>query len=99
MSEQHTRHEAGNWDNLSPRQVLSVLVYELYNPVSLLGSHLNRITGDEDPLTEDEYDSIFEQMQGAVSQLSKTVVTLKRYAQDHAKDIELPPDPPDVTIE
>jgi len=64
-------------------QVLKVLVYELYNPVSLLGNHLNRLVGDDDPLTEEEYESIFEQMQTAVRQLSKTVVHLRQYVQEN----------------
>jgi polyphosphate kinase len=82
MSEHAPRHDPQYWENLSAEQVLEVLVYELYNPVSLLGSHLNRITADEDPLTEEEYEDIFEQMQKAVRQLSKTVVHLRRYMQD-----------------
>lgn len=79
MSEQPTRHEVQRWEALSPEQVLEVLVRELYNPVSLLGSQLKRLMEDEDPLSEDEYDEIFEQMDHAVRQLSKTVVHLKLY--------------------
>jgi K+-sensing histidine kinase KdpD len=82
MSEQNPRHDSHNWDTLTPREVLATLVYELYTPVSALGSHLNRLTGEDDPLSEEEYEAIFEQMQQSVRQLSKTVVHLRRYMQD-----------------
>lgn len=81
MNEQ--RQDMQNWDHLSPEQVLKTLVYEIYSPVSLLGSQLKRLTDDEDPLTEDDYEQIFAQMDTAVRQLSKTVVHLKRYTNDH----------------
>ncbi len=90
--QKHTgRHEEQDWDNLAPEEVLALVVYELYNPVSLLGSQLNYITNDEDPLTEEEYEHIFQQMQEAVDQLSKTVVNLKRYTstnQLNTPDVE-----------
>ena len=72
-----------HWEHLPPDEVLKVLVMELYHPVSLLGSHLKRITDDEDPLTEDDTEEIFEQMHNAIRQLSKTVVNLKRYTQEN----------------
>ncbi len=83
MNEQPHRYESRNWETMTPPQVLEALIYDLYNPVSLIGSHLNRLTGDEDPLTEEEYEVIFEQMQVAVRHLSKVVVNLRRYLQDH----------------
>ncbi len=86
MSEQPIRHDSHTWDGMTPDQVLAALVYELYNPVSLLGSHLKRLTDDDDPLTEEDYESIFAQMHGAVRQLSKTVVHLKRYTQDRSQE-------------
>jgi len=79
-------HSPQDWSSMTPRQVLKMLVHELYNPVSLLGSQLNRITEDEDPLTEEEYEEIFEHMQKAVGRLSKTVVQLRRYVQDHEQE-------------
>jgi hypothetical protein len=79
MSDQPTRPDNQNWDKLSPEQVLEALVYELYHPVSTLGSQLKRLTGDDDPISEEEYEAIFAQMDSAVRQLSKTVVHLKRY--------------------
>ena len=82
MSDQPTRPDSHNWDALSPEQVLEALVYELYRPVSLLGSQLKRLTADDDPLSEEDYEAIFEQMDSAVRQLSKTVVHLKRYTEE-----------------
>ena len=67
---------------LQPQQVIESLVYELYNPVSLLGSQLSRLTDDDDPISEEEYEQIFDQMHGAVRQLSKTIVQLKRYSEE-----------------
>jgi hypothetical protein len=75
------RPDTQHWEALAPEQVLDLLVYELYSPVSTLGSQLKRLTGDDDPLSEDEYDAIFEQMDQAVRELSKTVVHLKRYTE------------------
>jgi hypothetical protein len=83
MSDPSGRHDTQQWDNLSPEQLLKTLLYEIYNPVSTLGSQLKRLTSDEDPLTEEEYDEILSQMDAAVRQLSKTVVHLKRYTNDH----------------
>lgn len=88
MSEQTIRTDSHAWESLTPDQVLTALVYELYSPVSLLGSHLKRLIDDDDPLTEDDYEAIFEQMHGAVRQLSKTVVNLKRYTQDRSQESE-----------
>lgn len=94
MSEQSARQEPHSWENMTPEAVLTDLVYELYNPVSLLGSQLDRLIADDDPLTEDEYEAIFEQMQQAVRQLSRTVVNLKRYTKDIRPDVAEVPDPP-----
>lgn len=91
MADQGSRTDPQNWDTLTPQQVLHTLAYELYHPVSMLGSHLNRLVSEDDPLTEDDYEQIFEQMQDAVRQLSRTVVHLKQYAQAHA-----PPALPDA---
>lgn len=79
MSEHASRFDTQDWELMTPREVLAALVYELYNPVSALGSHLNRLTGEDDPLSEEEYEAIFDQMQQSVRQLSRTVVHLRRY--------------------
>jgi K+-sensing histidine kinase KdpD len=79
MHEPTNRPDSQHWEGLAPTQVLDALVYELYNPVSTLGSQLKRLTDDDDPISEEEYEEIFTQMHNAVRQLSKTVVNLKRY--------------------
>jgi hypothetical protein len=81
MSEQPARQDPQQWESLSPEQVIDSLIYEIYNPVSLLGSQLKRLTDDEDAISEDDYEAIFEQMHQAVRQLSRTVVHLKRYSE------------------
>jgi hypothetical protein len=92
MSEQSSHSETHEWEHLPPGKVLEMVVFELYNPVSLLGSQLNRLTAEDDPMTEEEYEAIFEQMQAAVRQLSKTVVSLKRYARLRFPDAPLDDD-------
>lgn len=91
MSDQTSRHDAHPWAGLTPTQVLSTVVNDLYGSVSLLGRHLNRLIGEDDPLTEEEYDTIFEQMDGAVRHLSTTIVSLKRYAQEHTEETDTTP--------
>lgn len=85
MSEQSARIDPQQWESLPPEQVVDSLLYEIYNPVSLLGSQLKRLTDDDDPLSEDDYEAIFEQMHQAVRQLSRTVVHLKRYSEIRKK--------------
>lgn len=77
------RPDSQQWDALSPEEVIDAAVYELYNPVSLLSSQLKRLTDDDDPLTEEETEEIFAQLDSAIRQLSRTVVSLRRYAQRH----------------
>ncbi|NNJ10439.1 hypothetical protein EKD04_008880 [Chloroflexales bacterium ZM16-3] len=81
MSEPPVRQDPQQWDNLLPEQVIDTLIYEIYNPVSLLGNQLKRLTDDDDPISEEDYEAIFEQMHQAVRQLSRTVVHLKRYSE------------------
>jgi uncharacterized protein YecA (UPF0149 family) len=82
MGDHTARHDHQSWENLSPEDVLEALIRELYNPVSLLGSQIKRLVDDEDPMTEDEYEASFAQMDTAVRQLSRTIVSLKRYTQE-----------------
>lgn len=75
------RHENQPWEQLTPEQLIEQLVHQLYGPVSLLGGQLKRLTDDDDPLSEEEYEAIFALMHNAVNQLSRTVVELKRYGE------------------
>ncbi len=81
----HLRPDIHHWESLTADQVLELLVYELYSPVSILGSQIKRLVDDDDPLSEEEYDAIIEQMHAAVRQLSKTVVHLKMYNEDRKR--------------
>lgn len=83
MSEHPQRHDLQHWESLTPEQVLEQLVHHLYSPVSIIGSQLKRLTDDDDPISEDEYEAIFATMHNAVNQLSRTVVQLKRYSEGH----------------
>jgi hypothetical protein len=85
MSEQHPRPDLQHWSNLTSDQVIEQLVQLLYGPVSLLGSQLKRLTDDDDPISEDEYEAIFAHMHNAVNQLSKTIVQLKRYSEEQKR--------------
>jgi acyl carrier protein phosphodiesterase len=82
MGDHTARYDHQSWENLSPDEVLEALIRELYNPVSLLGSQIKRLVDDEDPMTEDEYEASFAQMDTAVRQLSRIIVNLKRYTQE-----------------
>ncbi len=88
MSEQTPRSDRHPWEGMDANRVLVAILHELYGPVSLLGQQLHRLTGEDDPLTEDEYESIFVQMDEAVRHLSMTVVHLKQYAHDHGQEKE-----------
>lgn len=85
MSEQAPRHDLQDWSELTPEQLVEQLVHHLYSPVSILGSQLKRLTDDEDPISEDEYEMIFNTMHNAVNQLSRTVVQLKRYSEERKR--------------
>ncbi|MFV9505824.1 MAG: hypothetical protein AB4911_14820 [Oscillochloridaceae bacterium umkhey_bin13] len=84
MSER-IRTDSLHWANIAPEHVIDLLAKELYSPVSILGSQLKRLTDDEDPISEEEYEAIFGHMHSAVNHLSTIVVQLKRYAEDHKR--------------
>lgn len=84
MSEQHRTGPLG-WNQLSAEQVVDLLVKELYGPVSILGAQLKRLTDDDDPISEEEYEAIFAHMHNAVNHLSTTVVQLKRYSEEQKR--------------
>ncbi|NJP06610.1 MAG: hypothetical protein HC837_13750 [Chloroflexaceae bacterium] len=86
MSDYPNKHHPHPWEHLSPKKVLSTVVYDIYHHVSLLSSQLNRLVEDDDPISEEEYEAIFEQMQSVVRQLSKTVVNLKRYVDEQGDE-------------
>ncbi|PDW03865.1 hypothetical protein [Candidatus Viridilinea mediisalina] len=86
MSEKRRTGPLG-WNQLTPEQIIDLLVKELYGPVSILGSQLKRLTDDDDPISEEEYEEIFAHMHHAVNHLSTTVVQLKRYSEEQKRNV------------
>jgi hypothetical protein len=70
------------WAELSPELVLESLVYELYGPISSLGGEVDRLNSGtfED---EEELSEMIENMREHINALSRVVVALKRYNQEH----------------
>lgn len=67
------------WDNLSPDEVLQKLVYELYAPVSALGSEVDRLaTG---AFEDEELLVLIGQMREGINHLSLVIVALKQYTK------------------
>lgn len=72
------------WAHLSTSEVLSTVVYELYGPVSALGAEVDRLANDTFQ-DDDDLNTVIEQMRTATNQLSRLVVTLKRYTAERAE--------------
>jgi len=89
MPNANSASEPHSWDDKTPEQVLEVLVYELYPPVSALGDEIDRlITG---AFADEELTVLLEQLRAGVNHLSRIVVALKRYtAERHAKNSSPP---------
>jgi hypothetical protein len=86
---QHAQpHDPHPWMHLSPAQVIDMLVYELYGPVSALGGQFERImAGDFDA---DDLPDVLAQISGRVDDLGRLVVLLKRYSEEQPHP-DLPP--------
>lgn len=83
MSDAHAPLPAGEphpWAGMTPDEVLSTLVYDLYGPVSALGGEVDRLSSGA--FEDDELLTLIGQMREAINQLSRLVVTLKRYTSD-----------------
>ncbi len=83
MAEQpspHHQHEPHAWADLLPDEVLAALVYELYSPVSTLGSQVDRLSSGA--FADEELPDILRQLRDATNQLGRVVVSLKRYVAD-----------------
>ena len=79
----HATPERHQWDELSAEQVLERLVYELYGPLSALGIDLDQLaTGT---FEDDELTDLLTHMRARVSDLSRLVVAIKRYSQEHKR--------------
>ncbi|MFO7169037.1 MAG: hypothetical protein DIU80_013530 [Chloroflexota bacterium] len=74
-------HEPHPWAEMTPEQVLDALVYELYGPISALGAQVNRLTTGA--FEDDELGDMLAQLRERVDELSRVVVVLKRYNDEH----------------
>jgi len=73
-------HEPHPWADKTPDEVLHALVYELYAPVSALGSEVDRLSTGA--FEDEELMALLEQMREGVNHLSRLVVLLKRYTAE-----------------
>lgn len=88
----HANNETHPWDEMEPHQVLALLPYELYGPVSTLGSQLDRLASGS--FYDDELVDILNAMRDATNHLGRLVVALKRYTADTTAQEQLSPGPP-----
>lgn len=77
---QRTPKEPHPWADLSSDKVLDILAYELYGPISVLGNEVDRLSNGT--FKDEELPELIEQLQESINQLSKIVVTLKRYTKE-----------------
>ncbi|MFQ3631620.1 hypothetical protein [Roseiflexus sp.] len=81
MTEHHQTSDSHPWAELSAPQTLSLLLHELYAPVSALGSQVNRLANET--LDDGERTEIIGHMRARIDDLGRLVVLLKRYLDDY----------------
>lgn len=77
----HKTHEPHPWAEMTAEQALDALVYELYGPVSALGGQVDRLSTGA--FEDEELSDLLAQIRDRVDDLSRVVVNLKRYNDDH----------------
>lgn len=82
MAEHHQAFDSHPWAELTAAQALSLLLHELYTPVSALGDQVSRLAAD--PLDESERAVIIGHMRARIDDLSRLVVLLKRYLDEQS---------------
>ena len=80
MADTHAPHEQHPWADMAPDEVLEELVYELYTPVSALGDEVDRLSTGA--FADDDLPALLDQLREGINQLSRLVVTLKRYTAE-----------------
>jgi hypothetical protein len=80
-SPHHAAHEPHPWAEMTAEEVLDALVYELYGPVSALGGQVDRLSTGA--FEDDELGTMLEQIRDRIDDLSRVVVILKRYNDEH----------------
>jgi hypothetical protein len=80
------------WSSLTPDQLLERLAYEIYGPVSSLGSEVDQLASGtfED---EEELNELIEHMREHINALSRVVVALKRYQHEWQRSTDQPDQP------
>jgi hypothetical protein len=86
MSDSNASHEPHPWADKTPDEVLRALVYELYVPVSALGSEMDRLSTGA--FEDEELTTLLAQLREGVDHLSRLVVLLKRYTADRQAQTE-----------
>ncbi|PMP86708.1 MAG: hypothetical protein C0183_03385 [Roseiflexus castenholzii] len=81
MAEHHQAPDSHPWAELTAPQTLSLLLHELYAPVSALGDQVSRLT--DETLDDGERTEIIGHMRARIDDLSRLVVLLKRYLDDY----------------
>jgi hypothetical protein len=80
MSDTHFASEPQLWAEKTADEVLELLVRELYAPVSALGDEIDRLSTGA--FEDDDLPALLDQMREGVNQLSRLVVSLKRYTAE-----------------
>lgn len=81
MAEHHHASDSHPWAELTAPQTLSLVLHELYAPVSALGDQVNRLANEM--LDDGERAEIIGHMRARIDDLGRLVVLLKRYLDDH----------------
>jgi hypothetical protein len=80
MAEHHAS-DSHPWAELTAPQTLSLLLRDLYAPVSALGDQVSRLANET--LDDGERAEIIGHMRARIDDLSRLVVLLKRYIDDY----------------
>ncbi|MCS6839736.1 MAG: hypothetical protein NZ699_04600 [Roseiflexus sp.] len=81
MAEHHHTSDSHPWAELTAPQMLSLVLRELYAPVSALGDQVNRLANET--LDDGERSEIIGHMRARIDDLGRLVVLLKRYLDDY----------------
>ncbi len=82
MAEHHQGSDSHPWAELTAPQALSLVLRDLYVPVSALGDQVSRLANET--LDDGERTEIIGHMRARIDDLSRLVVLLKRYLDDYS---------------
>lgn len=81
MADHHQASGSHPWAELTASQTLSLLLRELYTPVSALGDQVSRVA--DATLDDNERTVIIGHMRARIDDLSRLVVLLKQYLDEY----------------